>query len=225
MKLFYFNQDLKEEILRMRSEKTRNMSITAMLIAVMLIMYRLPYLGYIRLGFVDATLMHIPVIIGGILLGPKSGALLGGVFGLTSLLKSTYEPTVISFVFSPFYSLGEVHGNFFSLIVCFLPRILIGVTAYYMYKLLKKEIKKENVSRGLAFIGAGIAGSMTNTILVMNFIYLFFGKAYAQATGKAFEALYGAIMTIILVNGIPEAVIAAIIVTAVGIPLVKLKGA
>jgi uncharacterized membrane protein len=225
MKLFYFNQDLKEEILRMRSEKTRNMSITAMLIAVMLIMYRLPYLGYIRLGFVDATLMHIPVIIGGILLGPKSGALLGGVFGLTSLLKSTYEPTVISFVFSPFYSLGEVHGNFFSLIVCFLPRILIGVTAYYMYKLLKKEIKKENVSRGLAFIGAGIAGSMTNTILVMNFIYLFFGKAYAQATGKAFEVLYGAIMTIILVNGIPEAVIAAIIVTAVGIPLVKLKGA
>jgi uncharacterized membrane protein len=203
---------------KMRSEKTRNLVLTAMLIAVMLIMYRVPFLGYIPLGFMRATLMHIPVILGGILLGPGYGALLGGVFGLTSLLTATYEPIPTSFVFSPFYSVGEVHGNFFSLVVCFVPRILIGVMAYYVYRLLRK--KASNV---MSFVGAGIVGSLTNTILVMNFIYLFFGKAYAEASQKAYDVLYGVIMTVILVNGIPEAVIAAIIVTAIGIPLLKMK--
>jgi len=207
----------------MKSKKTQELVLTAMLIAIMLLMYRLPFLGYIPLGFMNATLMHIPVIIGAVLLGPKRGALLGGVFGLTSLLKNTYEPNPTSFVFSPFYSLGETQGNFASLIVCFLPRILIGVVAFYVYHLLKKKLKQKKGSNYVALIGAGVAGSLTNTILVMNFIYLFFGKSYAVASGRAFEVLYGAILTVIFVNGIPEAIIAGIIVVAIATPLLKIK--
>lgn len=207
----------------MKFKKTQELVLAALLIAIMLIMYRLPFLGYIPLGFMNATLMHIPVIIGSILLGPKKGALLGGVFGLTSFLKATYEPNLTSFVFSPFYSLGDIHGNFYSLVVCFVPRILIGVAAYYVYHFIKKKFAQGKKSDYFALIGAGIAGSMTNTILVMNFIYFFFARSYAEVTGKAFDILYGTILSVIVFSGIPEAIVAAIIVTAVCSILLKLK--
>ena len=56
---------------------------------------------------------------------------------------------------------------------------------------------------------------MTNTLLVMNFIYLFFGKTYAEVIGKSFEVLYGVILGIIGTNGVPEAIVAGVITTAV----------
>ena len=43
--------------------------------------------GYIPLGFMNATIIHVPVIIGAIILGPKYGGFLGLVFGITSLWK------------------------------------------------------------------------------------------------------------------------------------------
>ena len=66
-------------------EKTRNMVVTAVFMAIIIIMAFVPFLGYIPLGFMNATIIHIPVIVGAILLGPKSGAFLGLVFGLTSV--------------------------------------------------------------------------------------------------------------------------------------------
>ena len=56
---------------------------------------------------------------------------------------------------------------------------------------------------------------MTNTLLVMNFIYLFFGQTYAQVIGKSYEVLYGVILGVIGTNGVPEAIVAGIITTAV----------
>ena len=109
--------------------KTKDMVTTAMFVAIILAMSFVPYLGYIPLGFMNATIIHIPVIIGAILLGPARGAFLGGIFGLTSMINNTFNPNLTSFVFSPFYSLGNVHGNFKSLMICFVPRILIGVVA------------------------------------------------------------------------------------------------
>ena len=110
--------------------KTKDMVTTAMFVAIILAMSFVPYLGYIPLGFMNATIIHIPVIIGAILLGPARGAFLGGIFGLTSMINNTFNPNLTSFVFSPFYSLGNVHGNFKSLMICFVPRILIGVARY-----------------------------------------------------------------------------------------------
>lgn len=125
--------------------KTKDMVTTAMFVAIILAMSFVPYLGYIPLGFMNATIIHIPVIIGAILLGPARGAFLGGIFGLTSMINNTFNPNLTSFVFSPFYSLGNVHGNFKSLMICFVPRILIGVVAYYVYtgcKACKEEEKR-----------------------------------------------------------------------------------
>ncbi|HIY18963.1 MAG TPA: ECF transporter S component, partial [Candidatus Blautia avistercoris] len=103
------------------------MAQTALFMALIVLMAFTPFLGYIPLGFTRATIIHVPVILGSLLLGPKKGALLGGVFGLTSFVNNTINPTVTSFVFTPFYTLGEFQGGIGSLIICFIPRILTGV--------------------------------------------------------------------------------------------------
>ncbi|MGL4607299.1 MAG: ECF transporter S component [Eubacteriaceae bacterium] len=195
----------------MKKNKTKDLVNVSLFVAIIILMAVTPFLGYIPLGFTRATIIHVPVIIGSVVLGPKYGGFLGFVFGLTSLVMNTVNPTLTSFVFTPFYSLGTYSGNFWSLVICFLPRILVGVVPYYLYQWMKKI--KNNDSLALAV--AGIGGSLTNTLLVMNFIYLFFGSDYAQAKEVSSSALYGVILGIIGVNGIPEALVASILTVAI----------
>lgn len=209
--------------IHMRNKKTSNLVLCAIIIAIILMLAFTPGLGYIPLGAIRITTIHIPVIIGGILLGPKYGAILGGVFGFTSFINNTFSPVITSFVFTPFYSLGDGKGNLLSLVICFVPRILIGVTSYYTYIGMDKLLKEYKGHSSISLVVAGIVGALTNTILVMNMIYVFFGKQYANVTGRAIETLYGAIMVIIGVNGVPEAIGAAVITLAIGNIMLRLK--
>lgn len=206
-----------------RSGKTLELVQLALFAAIILVMVFTPYLGYIPLGFMNATIIHIPVIIGALFLGPKKGAILGFIFGLTSLFNNTFNPNVTSFVFSPFYTMSGVHGGIKSLIVCFVPRILIGVVAYYVYQTVIKTMGKNKSSRTIAFAAAGVSGALTNTILVMSGIYFLFGSSYSAAKGLAADSLYKLIFTIIGTQGIPEAIVAGVIVTAVGQVLYKFR--
>ncbi len=202
-------------------EKTKSIVEVALFGAIVLVLAFTPFLGYIPLGFTRATTVHIPVILASILLGPKKGAIIGLLFGLTSLFKNTFEPTMTSFVFSPFYSLGDVHGNLFSLIICLVPRILVGVVPHYVFSFIRKYFPKlDNVA---ALGVAGVAGSLTNTLLVMNMIYLFFSESYAAANNVSVNTLYAFILTIIGTNGVPESIVAAIAVACVGKVLIKVR--
>ena len=200
--------------------QTLGMVQVALFAALIIIMAFTPFLGYIPLGFTRATIIHVPVIIGSILLGPKKGAVLGGIFGLTSFINNTMNPTVTSFVFTPFYSLGEMQG-IGSIIICFVPRILVGIIPYFVFKVLYKEMKSKGSGMLVALGIAGLAGSFVNTLLVMNLIFVFFRDAYAAANGVAANAVYGFILSIIAMNGIPEAIVAAVIVAVVGRTLLK----
>ena len=183
----------------------------ALLTALMLVMAFTP-LGYIPLPFMNATTMHIPVIIGACLLGPKMGAVLGGLFGLTSVFKATITPNITSFVFTPFYSLNpQFSGSWKSLIVAIVPRILIGLLAGLAYQALRKAVHNETVSLAIS----GFIGSMVNTIGVMGLIYLLFGDQYAAAGGVEPDLLLGVIMGVVGINGVPEALIAAVLTAAV----------
>lgn len=193
-----------------RMSRVKGMTQMALFAAVIVLMAFTPFLGYIPLGFTRATIIHIPVIIGSLMLGPKKGAALGFVFGLTSFINNTMNPTVTSFVFTPFYTLGEYSGGIGSLIICFVPRILVGVVPYYVYRLVKRMRVKPGVSQAGLML-AGLSGALVNTLLVMNLIYLFFRDAYAAANQVASTAVYGFILGIIGVNGIPEAVVAAVL--------------
>lgn len=199
------------------SGKTLGMVQVALFAALVIILAYTPMIGYIPLGFTRATIIHIPVIIASLMLGPKKGAAVGFVFGLTSLFNNTFNPTATSFVFSPFIQIGEMHGGIGSLIICFIPRILIGVVPYYVYRWVNKITSRwEKSGQNIALAIAGLSGALTNTLLVMNLIFLFFRDAYGTANGVASNAVYGFILSIIGINGIPEAIVAAIIVTLVG---------
>lgn len=195
----------------MQKKDLRRMVQIALLAAIMMVMSVTP-LGYIPLPFMKATIMHIPVIIGACLLGPRVGAGLGALFGVTSVVMATINPNITSFVFTPFYSFNEqFHGSIWSIVVAMLPRILIGVVSGYVFILVKKVIKNDTVSLMLA----GISGAMTNTIGVMGLIYIFFGEQYAIAGGKDPQLLLGIIIGIIATNSVMEAIIAAILTAAV----------
>lgn len=204
------------------SAKTLSLVQLALFAAIIVLMTLIPFLGYIPLGAIRATIIHVPVIIGSIILGPKKGAILGALFGLTSLITNTVNPMPTSFVFTPFFSAGDLGGSPLSLVICFVPRILVGIVPYYVYRGLSRIFRKKRGTDTLSLTVAGLCGSLTNTLLVMNMIYFFFGHQYAQVKELSFGALYTAlIIPTIAVNGVLEAIVAAVLSLAVAKPLMK----
>ena len=279
-----------------RNSKTYELVLTALFTAIIVVMASTP-LGFIPLVVINATTLHIPVIIGSLFLGPKKGGFLGGVFGLTSLIKSSLGAASLSaFVFSPVAALSMLpHDTAFAAILLVLkstfiavvPRILIGVVPYFVYVGIKKVIGSDKKAvygsiinavisfilgfgvfaffnrmisqevlgmsvtvarvigivvgiaafagieylfmnkdaKALGFITAGIAGAMTNTLLVMGSIYLFYKYPYAEAVGVDPDALMTMIAGVISFNGVIEAIVGAVIVYLVGIVLDKIQPA
>lgn len=186
-----------------RKVNVRRMAVISVLSAISIVLSMIPFVGYIPLGPVKATIMHVPVIIGAVIEGPLVGAAVGLIFGLTSLFKAFTEPTITSFCFM-------------NPVISVLPRILIGVVAYYVYTLIYKISKKVYVS---GFV-AGVIGSLTNTVGVMGLIYIIYAEKYMQAIGQAGNAgKY--ILLICATNGIPEAIVAGILVAAVAVVMIR----
>lgn len=137
----------------MRNQKTLELVLTAIFSAIIVLMAFTP-LGYIPLVVINATIIHVPVIIGSLFCGPKKGAFMGFVFGLTSFIKNTIMPSSLSaFVFSPVLasSMIGVSGIFKSAAICFIPRILVGVVPYFVFLGVRKLLgnSKENKSGAL----------------------------------------------------------------------------
>ena len=200
-----------------KSQKTSDMVKMALFIALIILLSVTP-LGYIPLGAINATTIQMPVIIGAVLFGWKKGAVLGGVFGLTSLLKNTIQPNLTSFVFSPFVPVfGEESGSLWAIIMSLVPRMMIGVTAAFVFALLTKF----NVNKTLSSAAAGFFGSLANTVLVMGGIYLFFGESYSAAKEIAYNALMATVAATITGAGITEAIVSAVVCGAVCTALIK----
>ena len=92
-----------------RKMNTRYMATLAMFCGVLLVM-GVTGIGFIPLPVIKATTMHIPVILGAVLLGPGAGAVLGGVFGLCSIWANTTSPGLLAFAFSPFMTTEGLPG-------------------------------------------------------------------------------------------------------------------
>lgn len=142
---------------------TRNMVLIGLLGAITVVLGQTP-LGFIPIGPLNATTMHIPVIIGAILEGPVVGAFVGLIFGLSSMFNAITRPTSpISFVF--------IHP-----LISVLPRILIGFIAYYIYTGLKGikgqslKIMGTLVWLGIiVFLGRGIYTGVVNGVYGISF--------------------------------------------------------
>ena len=193
-----------------RKHDTRWMVGVAMVVALQLTL-QLTGIGLIPLPLINATTLHIPVIVGAVLLGPLAGAVLGGVFGLCSMWTATVNPTLLSFAFSPFMSTTGLSGAVKALWISVGCRILIGLVAGWLWIFLKK-IKCPKL---LGYALCGFAGSMTNTITVMGSIYFLLAQQYAQAKEVAVSAVFGLVMGTVTASGIPEAICATILVTLI----------
>ena len=203
-------------IMKQKKHDTRWMVSVALMAAIVIVLANTP-LGMIQLPIVKATTVHIPVIIGAILLGPKAGAILGFVFGMCSLLSNTIAPTLLSFAFSPFMSTTGIPGALKAIWVSVGCRTLIGIVAAWLWILLSKL----KVNQTIALPIVGFVGSMVNTVTVMGSIYFLFAQQYAEAKEVAITAVWGLIMGTITASGIPEAIAAAVLVLALGKVLLK----
>ncbi len=202
--------------MKTKRHDTRWMVSVALMAAIVIVLANTP-LGMIQLPIIKATTVHIPVIIGAILLGPGAGAILGAVFGICSLISNTMAPTLLSFAFSPFMSTSGLPGALKAIWISVGCRILIGVAAGWLWKLWMRL--KVNQSIGLLL--TGFVGSMVNTVTVMGSIYLLFAQQYAQARDVGVTAVWGLIMGTVTASGIPEAIAAAVLVLALGKVLIQ----
>ncbi len=166
---------------------TRKIVIAGMLGAVSIV------LGASGLGLIPVptpagkvTILHIPTILAGILEGPLVGGLVGLIFGLFSFLRAS-------------------NAIFADPLVAILPRIFIGVIAYYVFI----SIKRLNLNFSL--IITGIIGTIFNTVTVLGLAVLRGYLPFAAAASVAF------------IHGIPEAIVAAILVSILGRVLINNK--
>ena len=202
--------------MKMQNKDTRWMVGVALMAAIVVLLANTP-LGMIQLPIIKATTVHIPVILGGILFGPLAGAILGGVFGICSMISNTVAPTLLSFAFSPFLSATGLSGVVKALWISVGCRILIGVVAGWLWIGLKK-LKLNDI---VALPIVGFVGSMTNTVFVMGSIYFLLAQQYAQAKQVAISAVYGLVMATVTGSGVMEAVAALVLVTAIGKVLLR----
>lgn len=202
--------------MKKRTFDTKYMVTLAMLSAIMIVM-GMTGIGFIPLPVIKATTMHIPVIIGAIVLGPTGGAILGAVFGLCSIWANTTSPGVLAFAFSPFMSAEGLPGVFKSLWIALGCRITFGYFAGWLWRLFKMLFKKDLIALPVT---ASLA-TICHTFLVMGSIYILLAQQYAQAKNVAYSAVFRLIMGTVTASGIPEAIAAALLVTMICIALFK----
>ncbi|MBQ8305549.1 MAG: ECF transporter S component [Blautia sp.] len=193
-----------------RKNDTRYLVSTGLMAAIVILLANTP-LGMIQLPIIKATTVHIPVIIGAVILGPLAGAILGGVFGICSMISNTMAPTLLSFAFSPFLA-SDLPGVLKAIWISVGCRVMIGVVAGWLWILLRKL----KINSWIALPIVGFVGSMTNTVFVMGSIYLLLAKQYAEAKSVAVDAVWGLVMGTVTASGIPEAIAAAVLVAAIG---------
>jgi len=201
-----------------RKHDTRWMVGVAMMAAIVVLLANTP-LGLINVPPIKATTIHIPVILGAIMLGPLAGGILGAVFGVCSMVSNTIAPVPASICFSPFLN-ASLLGAVKAIWVAVGCRILIGVVAGWLWIALKKL----KASDYIALPVVGFLGSMTNTATVMGSIFLLFRAEYAAANNKAVSAVFDFIMATVTGAGVMEAVVALVLVTAIGKALLQTVG-
>ncbi len=182
----------------------RKITIVGVLTAITVVLGQMGW-GLINVGLpAKVTIMHIPVIVGAVLEGPLVGIMVGLLFGIFSIIQNIIAPAPLSFaLINPLVSV--------------LPRMLIGVTAYYTYFSLKK-IPKEPIRIGIA----AAVGTITNTIGVLGMIYLLYVAKFAELKGIGTNEAGAVIAGLAITNGLPETIVAIIITIAVVVPIKRL---
>lgn len=190
---------------------TKKLVMLALLAAVLFLMAFTP-LGYLRVGPLSITFNTIPVAIGAIALGPVCGAILGGVFGITSIMGgSSLVMTLMSI------------NPLLTVILCMIPRILEGLIA----GLISRALYKTKLAKPVTFGITGLATAFFNTLLFMSTLVLLFGSTeFIQEKWTALAPGANAIVFVcafVGVNAVVEMISTTIVSAAVSMALYKAK--
>jgi len=181
----------------MEHSSVRKIVTAGALGAVSVVMAITP-LGYLPwFGGISITIMHIPVIVAAVLEGPVVGTVVGLIFGVTSLVRAAVAP------------LTPLDPIFTNPLVSVLPRLLIGVAAWGVFRLFRGKLMP------IAAGAAGAVGSIVNTVLVLGMLWLTSAQPLAAALGMETAAVPGMLVGVALSNGLLEAAAAAIFTSAV----------
>lgn len=189
---------------------TRSMVELSLMSAIIIVMAMTP-LGYLKTPFLSITLLTIPVAVGSIILGPKGGAFLGGIFGATSFAQalSGAGMTAILLQTNP---LGV-------LFLCFVPRILEGFLCGLIFAVLKRtKLKKA------AYYIAGVSCPVLNTVLFMGTVVaLFYQTDYIQTlvTSLGAKNPLGFVVALVGLQGVIEAALCGVLSGTVALTLAK----
>lgn len=194
----------------MKKTGIRKLVVCAMLSAVSMVLSFTP-LGFIPLGPVSITILHLPVILAALLEGPVSGLVVGGVFGAFSLYRAFVAPS------------GPMDVFFMNPLVSILPRLLIGPVAWFVQKGLAKLFAKLRRGKVLTTMGASAVGSLMNTVGVLAMLYLIYAKEAAELFGISTQAAGWTIAGLAVTNGLPEAAVAAAILTPCVLALSRIQ--
>lgn len=186
-------------------QKLRRNTLLALFGTIIIIQNLVPVLGNIPIGPLSITLIHITVIIAAIVLGPVQGMIIGGVWGMITFVRTFIWPT------SPLAVIC-----FTNPLVSVVPRILVGAVAGYSYRWLKKRISAKK-----SMVIAAMAGSMTNTILVLGLIYLLYRNQAPKLYSVDVHQLLPYLLGVIGTNGIPEMLLAMFTVPLIASALLK----
>ncbi len=173
-----------------KKQKLVYLVMCALFAALIVVMTFTPYLGYITVGVIEITTLHIVVIFASTVLGFKYGAIVGGVWGLTCIIRA------LQMGFIPFQNP----------MVSLVPRIIVGLIAGLVFFLLSKTKCPKAISLGIS----AFAGTLTNTVLVLSMLKVFGG--FEVLFGEAAKTLDVIIATLIGTNGIIEMVSAVVLV-------------
>lgn len=175
-----------------RKAKTLSLTQNAVLAGIVVLMAFTP-IGYLKLGAVEMTFIMIPVAVGAITLGEKSGAFLGLVFGISSFIQC--------FGMSPFGATLLGINPFFTFIMCLVPRVLMGYLCGVIYKLLSK------IKKGVAVVIASFSAPVINTALFMTCLILLFGKTdFVMGLRAGTENIWAFMIAFVGINGLLEIV-------------------
>ncbi|MBR6786154.1 MAG: ECF transporter S component [Clostridia bacterium] len=189
------------------TKRTLRLTQLSVLVAL-LIIFGFTSIGYIKIGVIEITLNVIPVAVGAIVLGPYAGAICGAVFGLTSFWQAASGT-------SAFGAMLFQHSPVNTFILCFVPRLLVGLLTALIFKALMKPCKNNN---SVPCAAASLACPLLNTLLfVGSFILLFmktdiFTSLYSESAANNIAAFF---IWFVGLNGLVEAISGFIISTAV----------
>ena len=179
---------------------------TAMFIAIIIVL-DIAQLGLIRTPWAAITILHIPVIIGAITMGPVSGGIIGCSFGLIAMLEASLRPgSPADMLFSPFSS----NNPFGSIVMCVGARILLGLAAAVIFRAMYSRGANLHISLAVS----AVAATFIHSASVLGLMSILFEQF-------PLSELFG---VIIAVNAPVEMAVAAVVTTAVGKPLLKYTG-